>query len=71
MSRSLILKNQEQHYTLSELARMLPVRRCGKTLYRWCRYGLRGVKMEHIAGTSGMHSSIEAYMRFIDRINET
>lgn len=70
MFQSLILKNKEKHYSMSELARRLPVDRCGKTVNRWCTIGSKGVVMESFDGTGGRQSSIEAYYRFIAKISE-
>ena len=71
-----ILANREQHFPLAALSRLLPDKPSYSSLWLWCRYGTTGengdtVKMESIWGTNRRvrRSSVEAYHRFIDRIN--
>jgi hypothetical protein len=74
--RPLILKNGEVPVCLSTLCRHLPgTKVCYETIRSWCTEGLesrlgRVIVMESIQGTNGRLSSIEAYQRFIMRLNE-
>jgi hypothetical protein len=70
MARSLILGNREEQLTMHELSRALPRKCCDRTVYRWCKEGRRGVFLEHIAGTNGMLTSLEAYYRFMAKLQE-
>lgn len=70
-----ILINGEQHYLLSELAGMLPDSPHYKTVHNWCKIGvdIAGqpiVKMEYIISSRGWRSSVEAYYRFLKRLND-
>jgi hypothetical protein len=72
----LILQNNERHFPLRELARMLPDKPHRDSLRRWCRDGVQSedgddVTMEFVWGTRKRcrRSSVEAYQRFIDAIN--
>jgi len=60
---------------LSELARLLPPTRKGRsvspsTLWRWCRHGLRGVKLEHIRIGSRTFSTEKALQEFLEKSTE-
>jgi hypothetical protein len=66
--QSLILGNGERQLSLAELSRVIPIERCQKTIYRWCTVGRHGVVLESINGTNGLLSSLEAYHRFMRRL---
>jgi hypothetical protein len=61
---------------LAQLGRKLPGRPAYTTLMDWCKRGRvnwntrKRVKMEFLALPSGFASSLEAYLRFVDRLNE-
>lgn len=61
---------------LSQLGRKLPGRPKYTTLLDWCKRGRmnwatrKRVRMEFICLPSGQASSLEAYLRFVDRLNE-
>ncbi len=64
----------EQLVSLSEAARMLPGRRCGKRphvscLYRWTIGGCRGVVLESIQVGATRCTSREALGRFFARLS--
>jgi hypothetical protein len=68
----------EQPILLRELARILPSRPNYDTVLKWCRRGLvydrgekkkRRIKMEAVRLTNGLGSSMQAYSRFINRLN--
>jgi hypothetical protein len=62
--QSLILSNGERHYSLTELAKLLPDKPHRRTVWRWCKSG-----MEYFIGTNGRRSSVEAYHRFMELIS--
>lgn len=64
----------EQVLSLSEAARHLPRRRAGKrphvaTLYRWAKYGVRGVMLETLQVGGTLCTSVEALQRFCNRLS--
>jgi ABC-type molybdenum transport system ATPase subunit/photorepair protein PhrA len=64
----------ERLYTLTELAQVLPIKRSRQTLYRWAVYGANGagkkkVWLESKVISGVLHSSVEAYHRFVERSN--
>lgn len=74
----LILQNKERHFSLSILAKLLPDKPHYRTLVRWCTRGSKSdgggiVRMESIRGSGlskrYLRSSVEAFHRFIERIN--
>jgi hypothetical protein len=72
----LILTNREPTLRLSELCRELPREPEYKTLWSWCvrgrshPYNRKRVHMEALQSTFGIVSSIEAYYRFLERLND-
>lgn len=60
---------------LTQLRRHLPGKPAYPTLLGWCRAGrvnrLTGKRifLEQIRLPSGMHSSLEAYLRFLNKLN--
>lgn len=73
--KQLILVNKEDHYRLSELAEMLPDKPCYETVRKWCKVGVEMdgrpvMKMEYIISPVGWRSSVEAYYRFLKRLND-
>ena len=75
-SLSPILANGEQHFSLYDLAKILPEPVTGETVWRWCVYGMRDVNgaivmMESFFGPPRRvrRSSMEAYQRFVKRIS--
>jgi len=60
---------------LTQLRRHLPGKPAYMTLFGWCKAGrvnrLTGkrVFLEQIRLPSGMHSSLEAYLRFLESLN--
>lgn len=72
----LILANREQHFPLSALSRLLPDRPSYSSLWAWCSIGVNGddgenVTMEFVWGTNRRcrRSSVEAYLRFVEKVN--
>ena len=63
-----MLRDGERLLSLSDLRREIGIDCCQKTIYRWCTEGTRGFKLEHIHGTNGLMTSVEAYRRFMERI---
>ena len=66
--------SEEQIVGLADAGRILP-RIGGKrvhpsTLWRWCRKGIRGVRLEHIRLGHRICTSIEALNRFAQRLAE-
>lgn len=65
----------EQVMPLSELRRHLPTKPHYQTLLEWCKLGRKNqvtgqrVRLEHVQLPSGQASSLEAYLRFIQRLN--
>jgi hypothetical protein len=58
---------------LAEATQHLPLRRRGKqthpaTLYRWAKYGVRGIRLETIRVGGTLCTSLEALQRFCDRL---
>ena len=73
--RGVIFANREVRYPLARLAGKLPPNPHYDTVLEWCKLGKRSdsgkiVKMEAVRGTAGLESSVEAYHRFIERLNE-
>jgi len=66
----------EQVMPLSQLGRKLPGRPKYTTLLDWCKRGRmnwctrKRVRMEIITLPGGQASSLEAYLRFVDKLNE-
>jgi len=66
---------REQVMPLQQLGKQLPGRPRYNTLLEWCKLGRRNrntskrVKLEVIRMPGGMASSLEAYLRFIERLN--
>jgi hypothetical protein len=61
--------------TFGEAASLLPRRRQGckvaiQTFYRWAGCGVRGVILETLRTPSGLVTSREALMRFMERLSE-
>lgn len=71
-----ILREREDTWPLQQLCRLLPCKPSYGRLWRWCAYGRSHpytrtiVQMEAISGADGMESSVEAFARFIQRLNE-
>ena len=72
-----ILKNRETVHPLATLRKHILGEPHYQTLWMWCIRGRvhpdhpkRRIKLEAIEGTSGLASSVEAYWRFLERINE-
>jgi hypothetical protein len=66
--------NREQMVTLSQLARRLPRRRMERpvhpaTIHRWRCPGVRGIRLECVRIGGIWHTSLEAYQRWVDRLN--
>lgn len=61
---------------LRQLRKHLPDRPVYQTVWLWCMVGRKHpdtkqfVRMEAIRGTRGLVSSVAAYWRFIERLNE-
>lgn len=66
---------REQVMPLSELRRHLPGKPHYQTLLEWCKLGRKNqvtgqrVRLERVQLPSGHASSLEAYLRFIERLN--
>jgi hypothetical protein len=65
----------EQVMPLSVLRRHLPGKPHYQTLLEWCKLGRKNqntglrVRLERVQLPSGQASSLEAYLRFIERLN--
>lgn len=74
--RGAIRANKENTLPLDALRRMLPRKPHFYTILQWVKFGRinretdERVQMEAVQGTAGLESSVEAYERFIDRLNE-
>ena len=64
--------NKEALLTLSEAARSLPAvngrRPHCSSLWRWCRRGVRGVKLEYVRVGRRVCTTAEALSRFVNRL---
>ena len=64
----------EELLTLAEAVRRLPVingkRHSPSTLWRWCRYGINGVRLEHVRVGRKLVTSCEAMDRFFAALTE-
>jgi hypothetical protein len=56
--------NTESIVSLAEASDILPNKPSHTTLWRWCRKGLRGVKLEHRRCGRTIYTSIQALDRF-------
>lgn len=71
-----ILANKEHPIPLAEIGRHLPGEPCYDTVWKWWKLGRVNREtgtvfyLETVDLTSGRCSSIEAYWRFIERLNE-
>lgn len=63
-----ILTRGESLLTLDEAAKLLPLvngkRHCVNSIWRWCRRGIRGVRLEHVWVGRNLLTSREALGRF-------
>lgn len=68
---SLILKNRELPMQLLEAVNRVTGTRpaCG-TLWRWCKKGVTGIKLEYILVGGRLHTSVEAVRRFVAATTE-
>lgn len=73
--RGRIDTSQEAALTLSELAHAVKkkwrIERTTRTLRRWIEEGREGIYMDRIRIGGVLCSSIEAYERFIDQLNNS
>ena len=64
----------EDLITLAEAARRLPKidgrKICSGTIWRWCRFGLRGVWLEYVRVGRKICTTREAMLRFFTRLAE-
>jgi len=65
----------ERTYPISDLVRKLPTRRSKSTLKNWCIRGVKAshhsderIKMEYVVVGGVLHSSVEAYKRWTERL---
>lgn len=71
-----ILNRQEATWPLSQLARLLPCKPRYTRIWWWCTHGRKHpythevIHLEAIHETQGLASSVEAYQRFLARLNE-
>lgn len=65
-----IRKNGEEHMPLSELRRVVKCRRSHSTIYAWCRNGVKGVKLDSVPVGGSLESSVEAYQRFLEELED-
>lgn len=71
-----ILQRDEATWPLVSLCRLLPCKPAYDRLWRWCikgrqhPYSRKRVRMEAIHDADGLSSSVEAYKRFLERLNE-
>jgi hypothetical protein len=60
----------EDLITLAEAARLLPRRPCRTSLWRWHKFGARGVRLETVLIGGIRHTSRQALTRFIAAVSE-
>ena len=60
----------EQTLTLGEARDYFPGRPSTASLWRWCRHGLRGVRLEYVRCGRKIITSREALARFAHRLAE-
>ena len=71
-----VLSEKAEALPLKILRLKIPERPSYRRLWYWCkvgrynRYTEQRVKMESIEGTNGLISTVAAYWRFIDKLNE-
>lgn len=71
-----IIEQRESTWPLEKLRALLPSKPSYRAVWHWCingrkhPYSRRVVRMEAIEETDCLTSSIEAYWRFIQRLNE-
>ena len=70
-----ILKNGEKTILLSDFGRQLPDKRKYEAILRWTTHGRTGVrgkriKLERVQTPGGWATSLEAYQRFLERLNK-
>ena len=64
----------ERLYSMSEIRKHLPVRRCVRTLKRWAQSGAgqatgeNRIRLEVVVVAGAMHTSVEAVARFLERL---
>jgi hypothetical protein len=58
------MPSNEDLLTLSEIAERLPIPKNRTTLWRWCRIGVRGIRLEYRKLGREMLTSVEAVERF-------
>ncbi len=65
----------EQLLSLTDAAKALPpidgTRPHSSTVWRWCRRGLKGVRLEHVRLGHRVCTSLDALARFSQRLAET
>jgi hypothetical protein len=54
----------ETKLSLTEAAKKIPSRPHSSTLWRWCRQGLHGVKLEYLRYGRRIYTTLEALDRF-------
>jgi len=65
----------ENVYSLKEASKVIPGIRGGKkphiaSLYRWCKKGVNGVKLESIQVGGTLCTSLQAIQRFCNKLSE-
>lgn len=74
--RNRILANSEKPVPLDEFGKLREIDRTYETVLRWVNEGLENrntgeiVRLETCRGTRGLCTSIEAYRRMIEELNE-
>lgn len=58
----------EQRITLKNARRRIPGRPSYETVWRWCRHGRQGVRLEYLRVGRAMYTSVEALERFFQRV---
>ena len=60
----MIDRSQEQILSITAAAKSLPGRPCIQTIYRWCRNGIKGIRLETLLIGGRRYTSAEALDRF-------
>lgn len=58
----------EELISLRDVSSILPTRPCYETVWRWWKYGYKGVRLEGQRAGRGVCTSREALQRFMDAV---
>lgn len=62
---------REAKLTLTQAAKRSPGRPHASTVWRWCRAGLNGVRLEYVRFGRRIFTSAEALERFVEALAKT